>query len=416
MKKYFRLFLKLSKYLLIVPIVGLIGLFYITSLRHTDVGINAPKKEAVAEREAPPQQEEQTLLSLLSDELSSSRGKTVERDNAPSHCKITILDVGQASCALIESNGEYMLFDGGDRGTSSYLVAYLKERGISHIKYLVASHYHADHVYGLVGVVEAGITYDAVICPYYETGVYAKEALFQRIDEAKVIEPYVTQTFEIGDITAKCICPVSDAYSDDNGYSVGMIFQYKNLSVLIDGDATAETEADMLESGIDISADILVIPHHGSTYSSSGDWLEAVGAAQGIVSCGLDNEYGHPHFSTLQRLKAAGMETLYRTDLQGMVEITYDDEKGIYEVNTQKKCEEDRLWLSGSDAAKQDVHLSDVWEASGEAESYYIGNTASKRFHRPSCEQLPSEKRRILFSTREDALGKKYVPCTVCQP
>lgn len=415
MKKYLKLLLKLSKYVLLLAFITCIGLFYIGSLKNTGVEQTAPARDVdTAQNDS--KEAEKTLVQYLSDEFDSSRQAQAEDSVEETECRITILDVGQGLCCLIESNGEYMLFDGGDRNTSSYVVACLKERGIRHIKYLVASHYHADHIYGLVGAIESGITFDKLICPDYETSVYSKEVLLQRVDTEKIIEPYVSQTFSIGAISARCISPVTDAYSDDNGYSVGLVLSYKDLSVLIDGDATEESEKDMLDNGVDVGADILVVPHHGSTYSSSSDWLAGVNAKAAIISCGMGNDYFHPHSSTLQRLRESGIESLYRTDLQGDIVITYDDEHNTYRVDTQKACEAEKLWLSGDQINSDDTDISDIWNSDDTPESYYIGNLTSKRFHRPSCKQLPSEKKRIIFSTREDALSSSYVPCGMCNP
>lgn len=416
MKKYIRFLKRISKYLLLLLFLVFIGLFYARSITNSGVKQTTPPPKEIEESEKEDNEDKNNLLDYLSRELDSTRRKQADKENAASACRITVLNVGQGSCTLIESNGEYMLFDGGDRETSSYVVAYLQQKGISHIKYLVASHYHADHVYGLIGVIESGITYDSLICPDYETSVYAKDMLFERVPEEKRIEPYVTQRFEIGDITARCICPVTDAYSDDNGYSIGMVFTYKNMSLLIDGDATEETETDMLENGVDVKADILVVPHHGSMYSSSAAFLIKVSASAAIISCGEGNEYGHPHMLTLQRLKDAGISSLYRTDLQGNIEISYDDENQGYRIEEQNACDENKLWLSGQQTGEDQTQVSGIWNGDGVEESYYIGNTASKKFHRPSCSQLPSDKKQILFGTRQEALQNSYVPCDMCKP
>jgi len=392
-------------------VIGVL-LFYIVSLQNTTY------------------ENSEKLGSTLEDTVASSVQQTVDTVVAetpfvtlqsggtekPSF-QMTVLDVGQASCTLFESNGEYMVFDGGDKETSSKVVAVCKEKGITHIKYLVASHFHSDHVYGIVGLIKAGITFDYLVVPDYETDSYAKTALMQLVDGSKVLVPYVGQQFLIGDIKATCICPVTEEYSDDNGYSVGFIFLYDGIKILLNGDATQESEVDMLSEEVDVAADILIVPHHGSTYSSSREWLSEVKPSAAIVSCGKDNEYFHPHEGVLQRLSEAGLEkeSLYRTDLQGDIVVSVLN--GVYQIVPEKEVTQELLWVPGKGKEKVEGAYSDIWDAKTDVvESYYIGNKYSKKFHRPSCNQLPREDRRVLISDRETALQGGYMPCGNCGP
>lgn len=329
--------------------------------------------------------------------------------------RFTVLDVGQGLCCIMQSRGETLIFDGGDRSTSSKVVSYCKEKGISNIKYMVASHYHSDHIYGLVGLIKSGVTVENLIAPSYETDSYAKTALLQLVDNEKIITPYPEQVFQIGGITARCICPVTDDYSDDNGYSVGFIFEYDGLKILVDGDATSESETDMLSADEDLSANILVVPHHGSTYSSSAEWLDKVKPSIAVISCGANNEYFHPHIDTLNRLKDCGVKNLYRTDLNGDVVIDYRDQ--AITVDTQKKAADEELWKQGEGPEDEAINRSSMWDAkNSKSEAYYIGNKYSKKFHRSSCSQLPDEDKRVLLSDRETALQEGYLPCSVCEP
>jgi competence protein ComEC len=129
----------------------------------------------------------------------------------------------------------------------------------------------------------------------------------------------------------------------------------------------------------------------------------------------LDNEYGHPHSATLDRLKAAGVKNLYRTDLCGNVVIRYQSQPPYFQIECDRQPDE-TVWNAGSGKEGADKELSDYWQSDGEKEDYYIGNTKSRKFHRPSCSQLPGEKNRVLFATREDAMKEKYAPCGACNP
>lgn len=398
--------LRLAGYLCIPTCMLVAIVFYIFSLSHTQYKSDT-RPTSVGEIVTDTAQKSK-------EELLANGFTSDQMDTAP--CKITILDVGQALCCIIQSGNECMVFDGGDRDTSSKVVAFCKENGIAHINYLVASHFHSDHVYGLIGLIRSGIDYDCLIAPDYETDSYSKTALMQQVEEEKRYIPYEGQRLSVGDVKVRCIAPVSDAYSDDNGYSVGYIIEYQGVRILIDGDATAESETDMLDASLDIDADILIVPHHGSTYSSSQNWLDRVSPQTAIISCGADNEYYHPHEATLERLKACGVSNLYRTDLNGDITIRISD-TGNYQVGTQKRASERELWLPGNGPVKEENKLSELWDAKNDkVESYYIGNVYSKKFHRPSCGQLPKENRRKILSDRESALQEGYIPCGACNP
>ena len=198
-----------------------------------------------------------------------------------------------------------------------------------------------------------------------------KTALLQLVDNEKIITPYPEQVFQIGGITARCICPVTgNDYSDDNGYSVGFIFEYDGLKILVDGDATSESETDMLSADEDLSANMLVVPHHGSTYSSSAEWLDKVKPSIAVISCGANNEYFHPHFDTLNRLKDCGVKNLYRTDLNGDVVIDYRDQ--VITVDTQKKDSPVKMWKQGEGPEDEAINRSSMWDAKNSKSARHI--------------------------------------------
>ncbi|MFT7184194.1 MAG: competence protein ComEC [Oceanicoccus sp.] len=89
---------------------------------------------------------------------------------------------------------------------------------------------------------------------------------------------------------------------------------------MLTGDAELESEAEILEAGIDLNADILKAGHHGSRTSSSWDFLEAVSPSLILISAGIDNSYGHPHEETLEKAADLGIE-IRRTDLEGRLSL-----------------------------------------------------------------------------------------------
>lgn len=353
-KKILRILRRCLRYLVIPVVIAFVFVFYFSSFRHKfDDG--TPSEQNLTEEVSYGEDTADNIL-ISDEEFNDIRPEQTAEEKynlfdafneiqRPSYLKITVLDVGQASATLIESNGEYMIFDGGDKLTSSFIVSYLKEQNIDSLKYMVVSHYHADHVYGLIGVIESGIKVENYICPDYKSSAYVQEAFLQRVNQKKIIYPYIEQRFAIGGATARCISPVTDDYSDDNGYSVGLMIEIGNFSFLIDGDATEESEIDMLESNVDIDADVLVVAHHGSKYSNSLDWLKRVTPQTAIISCGANNSYYQPHKQVLDNLSAVNVQTLYRTDLNGNITVWSDGT--CYSVSTDKEAQTDALWKPG---------------------------------------------------------------------
>ncbi|MCL1833925.1 MAG: hypothetical protein FWG49_05415, partial [Leptospirales bacterium] len=130
--------------------------------------------------------------------------------------------------------------------------------------------------------------------------------------------------------------------------------------------------------------------------STTYPFLREIMPQYAVISCGKDNPYGHPHENTLSRLRDADV-ALYRTDMQGTITCTSDGNAVSFSVERNA-----------------DVHTNPTMPTAEEA--YYIGNTNSRKFHRPSCSGLPAEKNRVMFETREAAAGAGYEPCGICKP
>lgn len=112
---------------------------------------------------------------------------------------LTMLDVGQGLSVLVQADGEYLLYDGGGRGASSYVVAYLQQHGVTELEWLVASHYDEDHVSGLVGVLHTTPVKKALM-PDYTTDTQIYQSLQNALAEKAVTVTYPAQgdTFSLG--------------------------------------------------------------------------------------------------------------------------------------------------------------------------------------------------------------------------
>lgn len=241
-----------------------------------------------------------------------------------------VIDVGQGSANLIESDGHWMIFDGGDRETSSKVVAYLKDKGVTYLDYIVASHYDADHIAGLIGVMK-NFDYLGVIGPDYEADTSTYKSFMREITdnltEKQFVHPTPGTYITMGHITLHFLAPIKE-YEEENANSVVMIIECAGKKIYLGGDQTIESEKDMLKMFSDIRSDIYILNHHGSSTSSSKELLKAMDPDIVILSCGKDNEFGHPHASVMSRIKKLH-PAFYRTDMQGDI-IFYINEEGIF--------------------------------------------------------------------------------------
>lgn len=232
---------------------------------------------------------------------------------------VHFLDVGQGFSALVESNGHYMLIDGGDRAYSSFVVSYLQRLGVTSLDYILISHYHADHLNGAIGALNTFET-ASVICAGYESDTKLYKSFRNIIEEKNIpaISPSPGDTFTLGSAYFTVIAPISYDYSNENNNSIGIRLVNGEDSFLFTGDAEAESEEDFCALNTELSCDVYVAGHHGSATSTTYSLLEKALPEYVVISCGSDNSYGHPHEETMEKLEAIGAR-IFRTDTQGTI-------------------------------------------------------------------------------------------------
>ena len=238
---------------------------------------------------------------------------------------LSVLEVGKADCLVLQCDGESMIIDGGNEGDEEYILAQLKNMGISWFKYLVATHPHEDHIGSLDAVIYNYPVGTAILSPREHT-TRSYENLLTALSEREVetVDAKRGDTYALGGATITILSPdESDDWENINDWSVVMMVQYGRVKYLLTGDAETPVESYLLENNADLSADVLKMGHHGSNTSSCDVFLNAVSAKIAAVSCGQDNDYGHPHKEVLSRLSERGT-AVYRTDLQGSVVFTTD--------------------------------------------------------------------------------------------
>lgn len=247
------------------------------------------------------------------------------------------LDVGQGDCTVIVCDGEAMIIDGGPSGASQAVYSFIRdELGLERLKCLISSHPHEDHIGGLTAVLNA-VPVDLVLSPVTEWGGRRFSMLMEYADlqGVPVAVPSAGDTLRLGGavVTVLQCWPESVLWreNDVNDMSIVVRIDYGETSVIVTGDAEEASEYMMIDSGVPLKADVLRVAHHGSTYSTSGEFLKAVSPEFAVISCGEGNEYFHPHGRVLNLLKKNNI-LLFRTDLQGTVRCVSDGKKIQFSV------------------------------------------------------------------------------------
>ena len=240
--------------------------------------------------------------------------------------KIHYIDVGQADCILIEQGSSSMLIDAGNNEDADTVKNYISGQGITKLNYIVGTHPHEDHIGGLDYVINS-FQIGKIFMPKATSNTKTFQDVVSAIKAKgmKATVPKALETFKVGDATATILAPKSSDYEDLNNNSIVIRLTFGNNSFMFTGDAEDISEKEMLSKGFDVSADVLKVGHHGSNSSTTQAFLDSVNPKYAVISVGKDNSYGHPHKSTMEKLKAKGIK-VYRTDENGTIIATSDGE------------------------------------------------------------------------------------------
>ena len=236
--------------------------------------------------------------------------------------EVHFLDIGQGDAIFIETpSGRQILIDGGRPDSpilqrlSKYMPFYDR-----HIDIVVATHMDADHIGGLVDVLE-NFEVDMVLVSTSEANSPLSQKFWQVIEDKNiaVIKTETGDLFKLDtDIEMRTLHPAPEfKTNDDNDTSLVFKLVYLEDSFLLTGDIEKRAEYALAQSGIDITADVLKVGHHGSNTSSVQYFLDRVGAKLAVIQVG-ENTYGHPHPAVLKRLEDI---QILRNDLNGDITI-----------------------------------------------------------------------------------------------
>ena len=245
--------------------------------------------------------------------------------------ELHFIDVGQGDCMLLIADGEAMLIDSGNVGKGEGVVEYLKEQGVTKLKYLILTHGHADHVGGMPEVLDAFpfeqmFVYDKPVCeeePYKNfMGIIGERSY-------EYVMPELGSKHSLGKGEFIVLGPSRLDNSNLNNNSISIKFTYGNRSFLLCGDAQAMQETDLIkfakENNISLDCDVWKANHHGSLAGCSQGFINKAKAEFIVIQVGANNIYGYPGLATVNRLKNSGA-VIYRNDVNGNIIVKTDGE------------------------------------------------------------------------------------------
>jgi len=291
--------------------------------------------------------------------------------------KVTYIDVGQAECSLIQfPNGKVMLIDGGrlmddfDAG-SSIVAPYLWDKGITKIDYVIGSHPDSDHVGGLLFILN-----EMSVKNYFDNGQESIDLIHLKLreiareknipykalhsgDEIKIGEKVKVEILHPPNNFKFQISNFKSQKGHDNNLSVVIKITYGNFSILFTGDIEKDAERLLINQTENViltlnqvqgknlqnnnrlpylKSTIIKVPHHGSSSSSSEEFIKEVSPEAAVFSVGYNNPFRHPNKKVLERYIDAGAK-IYRTDRNGLIEIESDGRGYTVKTHEQKPNE-----------------------------------------------------------------------------
>ena len=260
----------------------------------------------------------------------------VDDENAFS---LHVIDMGQGDALLLSKDGKYALIDAGEtmspseRESREAIFAYLNSLGVKKLEFLLLTHQDYDHIGSALDVLkryDVGVVYDNGVEHTSKTYENLMAYLVEEDVNYKVVRDGDKVTSPWPEVMIEVVSPPQDLiYSgkkaDVNENSIVLKVTYGSVSYLLTGDAEEKAEEYILSTKADIDADILKAGHHGSSSSSTKSFLAKVTPDVITISCGEDNDYGHPHIEPLENFaKFTTAEKIFRTDIDGDIVVTTD--------------------------------------------------------------------------------------------
>lgn len=254
--------------------------------------------------------------------------------------KLHFIDVGQGDSILIEERGgKKILVDGGDRADriAAEIINYLKDRKIEKLDYIISTHPHADHIGGLVDIIDS-FEVENVLDSGKIHSSKSYENYLIKIDQENINfeTPRQGDNLKIGESELIFLHP--DQYLEDynlNNSSLVFVLKSGGQKFLFTGDVEAEVERELLKENPELKVDLIKVPHHGSKTSSFKGWIKSLEPKSAIIQVG-ENHYGHPSPEIIEFYQNQRIQ-VFRNDLNGNIVVTADGEN--YTVKVDKNVE-----------------------------------------------------------------------------
>jgi beta-lactamase superfamily II metal-dependent hydrolase len=257
----------------------------------------------------------------------------------PTKLKVSFLDVGQGDAIFVQTpSGKSMMIDGG---VSNIVLSKLSS-DLSYfdndIDVMVATHPDADHITGLIPVLEKYGVKNFVTSPVVgNTKIF--EDLHKHVLEEHA-DSYIAKTGDVIDfhdgVIAHILYPQATYHgnkNDTNDASVSVLVTYGDESFLLTGDLPSKEESKLLDAGLPKNITVYKAGHHGSKYSSGEQLLTYIKPEYAVISAGKNNSYGHPNPEAIERLQKYSKEIISTID-RGT--ITFVTDGRILEIKTEK--------------------------------------------------------------------------------
>lgn len=265
-----------------------------------------------------------TSIALTS--CSKSADSSISNLTETSALRIHYIDVGQGDAILIQVNHKNFLIDSGPSDSQSKILGYLKNLDINKFDYILATHPHEDHIGNMTAIIKK---YE--ITTFLAPKVTTNTSTFKNMLLALKNKNMHINAIKVGskvinlceNINVEVLSPNNSSYEELNNYSPMIKLTYGSRSFLFVGDAQKEVEQEVLSKNYDVKADVLKVGHHGSSTSTSNEFLKKVNPSIAVISVGANNSYKHPNKSVIDRLKESSIK-IYRTDNDGNIIIDCD--------------------------------------------------------------------------------------------
>jgi competence protein ComEC len=300
-----------------------------------------PKPEAETRASAESETTEEASPSKSEDEPSKPEPEREEEVQPPSddsdrpeptgQLTVHFIDVGQGDAILIDHDTNELLIDGGRWG---HCIDYLDEHVDDDLEIMVATHPNADHIGGLVNVLEVFNVQEVWHNTHVaDTKTYETFMADMLSENAKIHEGDRGDQITLSDLTFEVLHPTMPLASNRNENSIVLSLSFGQVDFLFTGDIEHDAETNLVDNGLIQDIEILKVSHHGSKHCSCSQFLAEAQPEVAIYSAGANNPYGHPAPEAMSRLEDTGAK-IYGTDVNGTVIVTTDGT--TWEVNVEK--------------------------------------------------------------------------------